>query len=114
LHESEEWTGIDTAISAGLFSSVSITIESTLYWEVDIELLALQIKEWEQISRSSGINIAYYRIFAVTKCPKPEPCTSPSWWCSHPDDVGPIVLSPYEIREDGLLEVLRKHVWGEN
>jgi len=110
LYENDEWAGLDTAIYPTLFSAVRISIHTTLYWIEDIELMAQRISEWEVIGRNTGMSIQYYWIYAVTKCPDPVPCTSPSWWCSHPDDIGSIILTPYQIQNYNLVEVLETHI----
>ena len=110
LNENSGWAGLDTHINPDLFHGLEITIDSSLYWIDDIELLAWQIKEWEQILDSPNLRVDYIMINAVTKCPDPTPCTSPSWWCSHPDDIGYINLTPYQIQNYDLLELLEAHI----
>ena len=110
LNENSGWAGLDTHINPDLFHGLEITITSRLYWIDDIELLARQIKEWEQILDSPNLRVDYMRINAVTKCPNPIPCTGPSWWCSHPDDIGSISLTPYQIQNYDLLELLKAHI----
>ena len=111
FHESGVWAGLDTTVTAGIFSNVRISIESILYWKKDTELLVQQIKEWEKIGRSSGLDIVYYSIRAVTVCPEPVPCTSPSWRCFHDlTDIGPLYLTPYQIQNYDLLEIVEAHI----
>ena len=115
LHESDEWIGLDTSIAAspGLLPNVVISIESKFYWKKDTALLAKHIKEWERIGRLTGLNIVYYRIHAVSVCPEPKPCTSPSWWCSHSTDITSILLSPYQIQNYNIIEILKAHIADE-